>query len=328
MFRQKTPGNIIVLLIFGLLLKMPLFLFAKQITATQNDEDYYHWLLTGINSMGANNAFTCALLSFLLLYIQALMINFLINDFRLITKQTYLPAMAYLLITTLLPEWNYLSSPLVATTFIIWIFIKLFRLYNMANARGQIFNIGLLLGISSYLYFPSASFIICILLGLVIIKPFRVNEVFLFFMGCLTPYYFLGAYLFLTDTLSFAAFVPHVAVKVPDIKGSIWLAVSTLLLTVPFLIGGYFIQLHLHKMLIQVRKAWSILLLYLLLAFFVPFINSNSSFSNWILLAAPFACFHASTYYYPAKKWMPNTFFFLLTGYILYLQYGTNLWMK
>jgi hypothetical protein len=326
MFRQKSPGNIIVLLIFGLLLKMPLFLYPKQITATQNDEDYYHWLLNGINSLGTNNAFTCSLISFLLLYVQALMINYLVNEFRLITKQTYLPAMAYLLITTLLPEWNYLSSPLVATTLIIWIFIKLFRLYNLANARGQIFNIGLLLGISSYIYFPSASFIICILLGLIIIKPFRLNEVFLFLMGCLTPYYFLGAWLFLTDKLSFAAFFPHISVRVPDVKSSIWLAVSTLFLAIPFLIGGYFIQTYLHKMLIQVRKAWSVLLLYLLLAFFVPFINSNSSFSNWILLAAPFAGFHASMYYYPEKRWMPNIFFFIITGYIFYLQYWTNLW--
>lgn len=326
MFRQKSPGNIIVLLIFGLLLKMPLFLYPKQITATQNDEDYYHWLLNGINFLGTNNAFVCSLFSFLLLYVQALMINYLINEFRLITKQTYLPAMAYLLITTLLPEWNYLSSPLVATTLIIWIFIKLFRLYNMTVARGQIFNIGLLLGIASYIYFPSASFIICVLLGLIIIKPFRINEVFLFLMGCLTPYYFLGAYLFLTDKLSVVNFFPHVSVLVPEVKSNIWLAASTLLLTVPFLAGGYFIQTHLHKMLIQVRKAWSVLLLYLLLAFFVPFINGNSSFSNWILVAAPFACFHSSTYYYPGKKWLPNVLFFVTIGYILYLQYGTTLW--
>jgi hypothetical protein len=326
MFRQKSPGNIIVLLIFGLLLKLPLFLYPKQITATENDEDYYHWLLAGINSLGTNNAFICSLLSFFLLYVQALMINYLINEFRLITKQTYLPAMAYLLITTLLPEWNFLSSPLVASTFIIWIFIKLFRLHNMTNARGQIFNIGLLLGISSYIYFPSAVFLICILLGLIVIKPFRPNEVFLFLMGCLTPYYFLGTYLFLIDKLSFANFFPHVSVRVLHIKGTIWLAASTLLLAIPFLLGGYFIQTYLHKMLIQVRKAWSVLLLYLLLAFFVPFINSNSSFSNWILVAAPFACFHASTYYYPEKRWMPNTLFFLTTGYILYLQYGTKLW--
>jgi len=326
MFRQKSPGNIIVLLFFGLLLKLPIFLYPKQIAATQNDEDFYQWLLSIINSFHQNNAVFCALLAFLLLYVQALMINYLVNENRLLTKQTFLPAMAYLLLTSLMPEWNYLTSPLVATTFIVWILIKLLSLYNVAGGRGQIYNTGLLLGISSYFYFPSASFLLCIILGLIILKPFRLNEVILLLMGCLTPYYFIGAYLFLKGKLSFANFFPHISVQVPEVKSTLWLALGILLLAIPFLIGGFFIQRHLHKMLIQVRKAWSILLIFLVLAFFVPFVNSNSSFSNWILLAIPFSCFHASTYFFPAKKWLPHLLFFLTVGYILYLQYGTTLW--
>jgi hypothetical protein len=183
-----------------------------------------------------------------------------------------------------------------------------------------------LLGISSYFYFPSASFLLCILLGLIILKPFRINEVVLLLMGCLTPYYFIAAYLFLNDQLSIANFFPHISLLVPIVKSNIWLALSILLLAIPFLIGGFFVQTHLHKMLIQVRKSWSILLLYLVLAFFIPFVNSNSSFNNWILLIVPFSCFHASTYFYPARQWMPNVLFFLTIGYVLYLQYGTSLW--
>lgn len=326
MFRQKSPGNIIVLLFFGILLKLPVFSHPKQILATQNDEDFYQWLLQYINSLSSNNAVICALLSFLLLYIQALMVNYLVHEYRLLQKQTFLPAMAYLLLTSLLPEWNYLSSPLITTTFIIWILIKLFSLYNTASAKGSIYNIGLLVGISSYFYFPSASFLLCAMLGLIILKPFRLNEVVLILMGCLTPYYFIGAWLFLKGQLSFNSFFPHISVRVPEVKSTLWLAITILLLTIPFLTGGFFVQTHLHKMLIQVRKCWSILLLFLLLAFFVPFVNSNSSFSNWILLAVPFASFHASTYYFAAKRWLPNALFYLTVGYVLYLQYGTALW--
>ncbi|HYO22197.1 MAG TPA: hypothetical protein VER36_07305 [Flavisolibacter sp.] len=326
-FRQKSPGNIFVLFLFGLLLKLPLFLYPKTIVATKNDEDFYHWLIGSFNSLTANNGLVSSVFSFFLLYIQALMVNHLVNEYRLLPKQNYLPGMAYLLLTSLLPEWNYLSSPLVTSTFIIWTFILLFRLYNMANARGGIFNIGLLLGIGSYFYFPSASFLISVLLGLIILKPFRLNEVVLFLMGCLTPYYFIGAWLFLKDQLSFATFFPHISIRVPEVRSNIWLAVSILFLAIPFLLGGFFIQTHLHKMLIQVRKSWTILLLYLLLAFFIPFVNTNSSFSNWVLLVAPFACFHASTYYYGNKKWMLNVLFFSTAAYIVYLQYGTKLWL-
>jgi hypothetical protein len=109
-------------------------------------------------------------------------------------------------------------------------------------------------------------------------------------------------------------------------KSSIWLAISTLLLAIPFLMGGYYIQVHLRKMLIQVRKNWSILLLYLLLAFFVPFINSNQTFHAWVLLAAPFALFHACAYFYQPRSFISMLLFFIVVGYILYLQYGTPTW--
>jgi hypothetical protein len=326
LFRQKIPGNVLVLLIFGLLLKAPLFLFPKQVSATNNDEDLYHGLIHLIQPTGSGGAITGSVVAFLLLYIQALTINYFMNEFRMLNKSTYLPGMAYLLVTSLLPEWSYLSSPLVAATLLLLVIPLLFRLYNVDVARGAIFNMGLLLGLSSYIYFPAALFLLCFLLGLMILKPFRFNEMVLFLLGCLTPYYFFGAYLFLNDRLSFDSFFPNISVSVPVVRSTVWMAVSTLFLTLPFLIGGFFVQGQLHKMLIQVRKNWSILLLYLVLAFFVPFINTYTSFSNWVLVAAPFACFHAAAYFYMKKQWAANTLFFLTVAFILYLQYGTGLW--
>jgi hypothetical protein len=323
LFKQKSPGNVVVLLIFGLLLKLPLFLYPKNTVITDNDGPLYQAF---IGSLPTNNAYLSSLIAFGLLYLQALLVTYIANEYRMMTRQNYLPGMAYLLITSLLPEWSYLSAPLVTTTLVIWIFIKLFKLYNTANAKAQIFNIGLITGIGSYIYFPSACFIVCILLGLMILKPFRFNEIILFLLGCLTPYYFYAVYLFLSDKLSIKNFFPHISVTVPAMKSSIWLAASTLLLTIPFLIGGYFIQVHLRKMLIQVRKNWSILLLYLLLAFFVPFINSNQTFHAWVLVAAPFSLFHACAYFYQSRGFISLLLFFIVVGYILYLQYGTPTW--
>jgi hypothetical protein len=322
-FKQKSPGNVVVLLLFGLLLILPLFFYPKNIVAGQIDGRLYQWL-SSLLPPGAATLYSA--IAFALLYIQALMINYMVNEYRMIIKATYLPAMVYLLITSLLPEWNYLSSPMLANTFIIWMFIYLFKLYNSSSAKTQVYNIGLIAGLTSYIYFPSVAFFLCILLGLMILKPFRLNEIMLFFLGCLTPYYFHAVYLFLFSKLNFANFFPHVAIKVPEIRNSIWLAGSILLLTIPFLIGGYYVQANLRRMLIHVRKNWSVLLIYLLLAFFVPFINSDQSFQTWILVTVPFAAFHACAYFYPAKRFFPLILFFITMGYILYQQYGTLTW--
>jgi hypothetical protein len=322
-FKQKSPGNVAVLFIFGLLLKLPPFLYPKAIVATINDGRLYQLF---ISSLPKDSSLLYSVLSFALLYIQSLMINYLVSEYKLIARQNYLPAMAFMLITSLLPEWNYLSSPLIANTLIIWMFIYLFKLYNTPNVKGHVYNIGLIAGINSYIYFPSAAFIICILLGLMILKPFRLNELILFIIGCTTPYYFHAIYLFLVDKFNFQNFFPHVVIKIPDVKSSIPVAASTLLLTIPFLVGGYYVQTQLRKMLIQVRKNWSIVLLYLLLAFFVPFINGSQSFHTWILVTVPFAAFHAAAYFYPVKRWLPLILFFITLGYILFQQYGSLAW--
>lgn len=322
-FKQKSPGNIAILLIFGWLLKMPLFLYPKNIVPAPTDGKLYRWL---ISLLPPNHAMLSSTIAFVLLYLQALMINYLVNEYKMMPRGNYLPAMASLLITSLLPEWNFLSSPMLANTFIIWMFIHLFRLYSATNAKAQVYNIGLIAGIASYIYFPSAAIVVCILLGLLILKPFRLNEIFLFIAGGITPYYFHIVYLFLTDQLHVANFFPGMSVKVPSVKSSIWLATAVLLLTIPFLLGGYYVQTHLRKMLIQVRKNWSILLLYLLFAFFIPFIDSKQSFQTWILITAPFAAFHACAYFYPVKRWLPLLLFFITIGFILYQQYALLTW--
>ena len=322
-FKQKSPGNVVITLLFGLLLKLPLFLYPKNIVASSIDGRLYQWF---ISILHPGSPMVYSVIAFSLLYTQALMINYMVNEYRMIIKATYLPAMAYLLSTSLMPEWNYLSSPMLANSFIIWMFIYLFKLYNSNNAKAQVYNIGLITGITSYIYFPSAAFVLCVLLGLMILKPFRLNEIVLFFLGCLTPYYFHAVYLFLFGELSLRNFFPQISVRIPLLKNSIWLAGSILLLTVPFLVGGYFVQANLRRMLIQVRKNWSVLLIYLLLAFFVPFINSDQSFETWILVTVPFAAFHACAYLCPVKKWFPLIIFFITIGYILYQQYGTLTW--
>jgi hypothetical protein len=223
-------------------------------------------------------------------------------------------------------EWSYLSASMVSATLVIWGFIKLFRLYNVASASGPIYNIGLIIGLSSFIFFPSLFFGVCLLLGLMILRPFRLNEIFLFLLGIITPYYFFAIYLYLTNDFSWHKLVPDISMQIREIKGTIWLAISTVLLIAPFLAGGYYIQAHLRKMLIQTRKNWSILLLYLLVALFIPFINNTYSLHNWVLVAAPFAAFHTCAYLYPLRKWLPLFLFTMFLLSILVQQYVTHTW--
>lgn len=325
-FKQKNPANIFLLLVFGIAIKLPMFQHPHIVSGKPGDSAIYKAILLFFEPAGRSNPVLFPILTFLLLFTQALMLTRFINSQRMMNKPTYFPGMAYMLITSLLPEWNYFSAPLMVNTIFLLVLSGLFNIYNQPNAKGSIFNIGLALGLASFIFFPSLTFIIWILLALAVMRPFRLNEWVLCLVGIATPFYFYAVYLFIDNRWSWQNLLPDFSISLPVVKQSLWLAGSTFLLAVPFLAGGYYVQDSLRKMLIQVRKGWSLLLLYLLGAIFVPFVNNTDNFENWIMAAIPFAAFHACTYFYSTLRILPILLFWLTAAFILGYQYAGPGW--
>ena len=325
-FKQKTPANIFLLLVTGILIKLPMFTHPHLVAGKPGDGIFYAYIIKFLAPTGAANPVLYPLLAFSLLFLQALMLTRFINSQRMMNRPTYFPGMAYMLITSLLPEWNYFSAPLLVNTVLLFVLSALFKTYNQTNARGAIFNTGLALGLAAFIFFPSLTFVIWILLALVVMRPFRLNEWVLCLAGIITPFYLYAVYLFVDDKWSWQNLVPYFSVGLPVVKQSLWLAGSAFLLAVPFLAGGYYVQESLRKMLIQVRKGWSLMLLYLLGAVFVPFVNSTGNFENWIMAAIPFAAFHACTYYYSTLRILPLLLFWLTIAFVLVYQYAGPGW--
>lgn len=326
LFRQKNPANIFLLLVFGVLIKLPMFLHPHGVRINEEDGQLYKAILGFIGTGTRSSPMMYAVLAFLLLFIQAILLTRFINNQRMMTRPTYLPGLAYLLITSLFPEWNFFSAPLLVNTIFLFVLSSLFNTYNQQNAKGAIFNIGLALGIASFIFFPSLTFIIWILLALAVMRPFRLNEWVLCIVGITTPFYFYAIYLFINNEWSWSKLLPYFSIGFPTVRQSAWLAGSAFLLAVPFFAGGYYVQDSLRRMLIQVRKGWSLLLLYLLGAIFVPFVNNSDTFENWIMAAIPFAAFHACTYFYSTAKIIPSVLFWMTVAFILGYQYGGPGW--
>ncbi|MBK5272267.1 MAG: hypothetical protein JJE22_14760 [Bacteroidia bacterium] len=281
----------------------------------------YSALLRFIEPYGSNFPSVFPLIAFTLLFLQAIIVTRFINNNRMISLPGYLPGMAYMLITSLFPEWNYLSAPLIVNTIFLFTLSGLLKIYNQQNAKGTIFNIGLGLGIALFLFFPSLAFIIWVLLGMLFIRPFRLNEWVLCIVGIATPLYFYAIYLFISSQGGWQNLLPHFSFSLLIVKQSAWLAGSAFLLALPFLAGGYYVQGKLRRMLIQVRLGWSLLLLYLLAAVLVPFVNGSYTFENWIMCTVPFAAFHACTYLYSNLRIFPLLLFWLTVSFVLGYQY-------
>ena len=203
----------------------------------------------------------------------------------------------------------------------VLVWYRMLELYNTHRPGSAIFNIGLWTGIVSLLYVPAVAFLLLVLFGLMTMRPFRVREWLVGLLGFTFPYYFLFLILYLSGQWARADIVPKIVLNVPAFPASIWISLGMALLIIPFIIGGYFVQKNLNKFLIQIRKSWSLLLLYLLVAVIIILINRVNSYENWIIMAVPFAAFHAAAYYYPQKTTGPLILHWLIVFYILAMNY-------
>lgn len=309
------------MLIVGILVKLPMFLGPHRPLVRDSDGILYEGIVHFLDTTVGASEFFYAVLTFALLYFQAAIITRFINSQRMMNRPNYLAGMTYMLITSLLPEWNYFSAPLVCNTILLYILSALFNIYNKPDARGSVFNIGLALGISSFIFISSLTFLIWIFLALAVMRPFRINEWLICILGVTTPFYFYAIYIFLAGRFGWNEFIPHLQVGFPSLKQSAWLAASVFLVLVPFLAGGYYVQDNLRRMLINVRKGWSLLLLYLFTALLLPFVNSSDTFENWIMAMVPMAAFHGFAYLHSLLRIFPVLLFWLTVVFIIAYQY-------
>jgi hypothetical protein len=70
-----------------------------------------------------------------------------------------------------------------------------------------------------------------------------------------------------------------------------------------------------------VRKTWSLVLVFLIVAVIVILINKADSYENWIVTAVPFAAFHAAAYYYPVGKLFPRILHWLCFALVMAINY-------
>ena len=320
-FRQKTPANALILLFYALVLKFSLFLHPVAPALHPEDNYLYRLILRGLDSAFHQLPVFYAILTFLLLVSQAILLNRIFNHYKILPKPNFLPGMSYILITSLLPDWNHFSAPLLINMIMIWEWYRMMELYNSHRPGSTIFNIGIWAGIVSLLYMPAVAFLLLVLGALLTMRPFRVREWFVGLLGFTCPYYFLFLLLYLTGHWKWSDILPKIVFTLPALPSSIWIAMGMVWLIIPFIIGGYFVQKNLSKFLIQTRKSWNLLLLYLMVAVVIILINRVNSYENWIIMAVPFAAFHASAYYYPQKTLAPNILHWLIVIYILAMNY-------
>ena len=312
-FKANIPYNNFLLLLYAIVLRLPSFLFPEVILPTDEDATLYKYLLTLLKPAGSSFPLIYPLICLVLLYAQAVWINKIINLQKLFARPNYLTGMGYLLVTAMFTDWYRLSAPMLVSTIFIWVWSKLINLHGEKSPKTTIFNIGFFTSVAAFIYTPGIAFIILIMVGLTIARPFQLTEWLIGLIGLITPYYFFSFLFYLTNrwgTMKNIFFSPHL----PKMDEPLWTFVGIIAIFFTVVLGIFFIQQNMMRQIVKARKSWQLLYLYFAVAVLVPFINTVTGFDFWILAAAPSSVFIAGAFYYPDKKLFPQIIHWCMVG--------------
>ncbi|MBS1566605.1 MAG: hypothetical protein JST39_19635 [Bacteroidetes bacterium] len=324
-FKQKNPGNAFLLLIYGLVLKFPIFLHPESYAASDGNSYIFQLVIRFLKPVTDHAPIVFPLLTFLMLFMQATLLNRISNTLRLFPKANYLVGMSYLLITSLMHEWNLFSAPLLVNFLLIWSWYRMTNLYNNNSPKTAIFNISLLLGLLPLIYSPAVVFLLLIIFVLLITRPFYITEWLVALIGFTTPYYFLFVVLYLTGQWDWAKVIPPIHFNLPKLSANLWVTGGVVFMVLPFLIGSYYTQSNLNKMLIQTRKSWSLLLVLLMVSVVIILVNPGVNYLHWLPVIVPLSVFNAAAYYYPNGRWFPLLLHWIVFLFAIALNYNVRL---
>jgi hypothetical protein len=142
--------------------------------------------------------YSAPIISVVLVYLQALLINHLVNANDILKPKSNLPALMYVVLMGFLVELQALHPVVFSNLFLIFAIDRIFTIYNQKTVFSQAFDAGMLIALGSFFYFPAIAFFIFIWLTLLIIRPFIWREYIIALIGLLIPYLFLGTWFFWT----------------------------------------------------------------------------------------------------------------------------------
>ena len=144
LFANTHLSTLLAVTIYALLLKLHLFIDIPTPTS-HGCGPFGQWTIDGLREAAKwPGEVIVPVASLLLIFFQALMVNRLVNNFKIVGKQTYLPAAFYILFSSLFTGFGTVSPLLLAMTFVLWAMLRVHGVYGTERCDSNIFDLSLI----------------------------------------------------------------------------------------------------------------------------------------------------------------------------------------
>lgn len=198
LFRQNLFINSLLLLPYTIIVRIHSLIYPKAYASSELEG----WFNCSVFETLSGLPRLQAVLAILIIFLQAVSLNFILNKNRLSLRPNLFPGVFYILFVSISREYLSLNPILFGNIFIIIVLVNLFKTYRIAQCSGAIFNIGFFVAMASVFYFPYIAYLIPCFIGLMMLRSFRLKERIQYLIGALTFLYLLFAMFFYFDLSS------------------------------------------------------------------------------------------------------------------------------
>ena len=313
LFKHNNPLALILLLVLATLPEWrggyPIPFEGNNISLLHNYIEHYLFSLRG---QGGG----LRILNIILLLTEALFLNKLVNDHRLMEKPGFVPAMTFLLIQALLPYR--IDTFFILVNGLLLILIKLMIVvYKQEKPSNNLIGAGFIAGLLATMNPGYWTIYLWLITALFIMRPASSKEWLICTLGFLMPFYFIFSWEYLNDKLNLKEFIANYEIifSLPDYKPIVWS--KMIVITMLPLLGIWMYSPTIGKMVIQNRKTYMIAFILILVIFVLLALKFGILASEIMFILTPASFLIAPIFLSFKKEFIPNLLFFVLIALAL-----------
>lgn len=274
-FRNQQPISLLLLLVILLITRLPFFLLNHH----DGDSDYLN--------ISLENHTLSMIVAMILAFGQALWLNSLFTNGQIMDAKTVVPALVWILLTALHPDFVEIGFPILSATLVLMMLHILLSVKGNVISKQECFHLGIVSGILFLLHPPSA-FMIPLFLGMIYNQnTLGFREYLMYLLGIFMVFFWAWSIAFVNDQslLWLQRFVAHLGIPLHTIslsEGMIWIMILL------FCIGGF---IGLFPLMLSAstkrKKNVRTILLFCFGAAIAFLISNNWDFSNILMVLLP-----------------------------------------
>jgi hypothetical protein len=322
LFRNNSIFALLFLIVFTVLIRISPFLITLPIDLNINAplaQILFEWITTFEDYY----YFSVVSASFFVV-LQAWLLNHLVVKHSILRKDSFLPALFFVLLNSFYKEQLFLNPQLIANLFIILMFERLCNLYESEKPLYVVLDSGLFLGLAILFNYDTLIYLPLILISVVIITYFNIRFLLASIFGILLPIYLVGVVFYMFDSLNDLLIIIEISVKRNYINQITFNWIKLLpwfLITGITLVSAVLLQAEYFKSKVKTRRIIFTVVIFIIISVLIILIENHNLVYAVCYLSIPLSIIIAN--YFMNKRFviLKEILFLLLVSACVLYQY-------